>query len=270
MASAVSNLKSAGGGNERFNAEAASWDSRPFVHAASREAADAILAQLKTHSFHTATKDLDVLEIGCGTGILSFLLAPHVHRVVAVDAAEGMIDVLNQKLQKADAPSNISPVAVLLEDPEDPALPPASSAASGAGIGADGRLKFDLITSHLVLHHIPDLAPVLRTMHGCLKHGGFVMLTDFQDFGPEARRFHPESKMDGVARHGINVEQMTELMRDAGFAGVEVTTGWKMMKTVEKFPGEFGEKGGPAEGQGEEMEIPFVMCYGQKPGQMLC
>ncbi|WPG97363.1 Hypothetical protein R9X50_00013800 [Acrodontium crateriforme] len=270
MASAVSNLKSAGGGNERFNAEAASWDSRPFVHAASREAADAILAQLKTHSLHKATNDLNVLEIGCGTGILSFLLAPHVQRVVAVDAAEGMIDVLNQKLHKPNAPSNITPVAVLLENPEDPALPPARPQGSDASGDATARLKFDLITSHLVLHHIPDLAPVLRTMHGCLKNGGSVMLTDFQDFAPEARRFHPESKMDGVARHGIQVEQMTQLMRDAGFAGVEVKTAWRMMKTVEKFPGEFGTKGGPGEGQGEEMEIPFVMCYGQKPGQMLC
>lgn len=94
------------------------------------------------------------------------------------------------------------------------------------------------------------------------------MLTDFEDFGPEAKRFHPESKMDGVARHGINAKQMTALMESVGFANVNVAPRWTMDKTVEKFPGEFGPKGQPqGDGQGEKMEIPFVVCYGEKPSQ---
>lgn len=254
MASAVANLR--GTGNERFNEEAKSWDSRPFVKEASREAEKAITAQSKALDW----KPKQVLEIGCGTGILSLLIAPHVERVVAIDAAQGMIDVLKQKLQQDGAPKNILPVAVLLEDPEDSHLPPADDSKP------DGpRQKFDLITSHLVLHHIPDLEAVLKTMLGCLAPGGRTMLTDFEDFGPEAKRFHAESKLDGVARHGINAKEMKELMERVGFVNVNVVPHWTMSKSVEKFPGEFGKEGKPqGDAQGEKMDIPFVLCYGER------
>jgi len=275
MASAASNLRAAAAssdknsrnnGNARFNDEALSWDSRPFVHEASQAAAAAILARLNEHNAKhpsdskSQTKHLQVLEIGCGTGILSFLLAPHVARVVAVDAAEGMIAVLSQKLHKTpDAPKNILPVAVLLEDPEDAALPPTHSDQP------DGpRQKFDLVTSHLVLHHIPDLRAVLQTMLGCLAPGGRVMLTDFEDFGPEAKRFHPVARMAGVERHGIQAKEMAEMMREVGFAGVDVKAAWTMRKKVEKFEGEFGD-GGVKPDLGEMMDFPFVLCYGERP-----
>ena len=267
MASAVSNLSavkeaSAGGtGNSRFNHEALTWDQRPFVHDASREAAKAILARCSA----LGHQPKQVLEIGCGTGILSFLIAPHVERVVAVDAAEGMIEVLRTKLKKPQAPGNVMPVAVLLEDPEDRCLPPANeSEPEGA------RMKFDLITSHLVLHHIPELGPVLQTMLGCLRPGGKVMLTDFEDFGPQARRFHAASKMSGVERHGINAATMKKLMEEVGFANVDVRVEWTMQKLVEKYEGEFTKdeefgKSGHGAGGGEMMEFPFLLCYGEKP-----
>lgn len=253
MASAVSSL--AGSGNERFNSEAAGWDKNPLVHEASREACTALLQRYPDLQVQAPGKGLDVLEIGCGTGILSFNVAPYVRQIVAIDAAEGMIEALKQKLQQPDAPKNITPIPVLLEDPEDSHLP----------AGTDGsRMKFDLVLSHLVLHHIPDLRGVLTTMLGCLKHSGTVALTDFEDFGPEARRFHPHAKMAGVERHGINREAMTALMEEVGFKEVKVERAWAMKKQVETYQGEFGDKGKPEPGKGEIMNFPFVICMGAK------
>jgi SAM-dependent methyltransferase len=259
MASAVADLRAVNAGNKRFNQEALSWDTRPFVREASEEAEKAISAKSKALNW----KPKQVLEIGCGTGIMSFLIAPHVERVVAIDAAEGMIDVLKQKLQKDDAPKNILPIAVLLEDPEDPNLPPAKESQPKGP-----RQKFDLITSHLVLHHIPDLKGVLDTMLGCLAPGGRIMLTDFEDFGPEAKRFHARSKLDGVERHGINAKMMEGLLKEVGFVNTSVKPEWTMTKTIEKTPGEFGPEGKPeSSDQGEKMDFPFVICYGERPTQ---
>ena len=225
------------------------------MNEASVEAEKAINAKLQSLNW----RPKQVLEIGCGTGILSFLIAPHVERVVAIDAAEGMIDVLKQKLEREGAPKNILPIAVLLEDPEDPILPPADTSKP------DGpRQRFDLITSHLVLHHIPELDVVLKTMYGCLAPGGKVMLTDFQNWGPEAKRFHAESKLDGVAIHGIEVNEMTAAMEAAGFSNASVSPHWKMDKSCEKYPGEFGASGKPESGKGEILSIPFVICYGER------
>lgn len=249
-----------GAGNERFNADAAAWDSNPFVHAMSLEAWKAIQAFVPS-LFPGAGGEAgrpDVLEIGCGTGLLSLETARAANRLVAVDAAEGMIEVLSLKLVKSGAPKNIIPLAILLEDPEDKRLPPADDADPSGP-----RLKFDLITSHLVLHHIPDLQKVLKTMLGCLKEGGSVALTDFEDFGPEARRFHPEAKMDGVQRHGIGRVWIAGLMREVGFRDVRVEVGWEHEKIVERYSGEFkGRK--PGEGQGELMKFSYVVCLGKK------
>jgi 2-polyprenyl-3-methyl-5-hydroxy-6-metoxy-1,4-benzoquinol methylase len=173
--------------NARFNAEAAAWDSNPFVHKRSLEAWDII--QQKSPAFQAPGATPDILEIGCGIGLLTIPSSSRANRLVAIDAAAGMIDVLRTKLAAPSSPANVTPLCLLLEDPEDPALPPADPRAP------DGpRLKFDLVTSHLVLHHIADVEAVLRTMLGCLKPGGAVALTDFEDFGPEARRFHPRPK----------------------------------------------------------------------------
>ncbi len=257
---ATASSLSAGSGNERFNAEAANWDKNPFVHEASKEASKAIVKQFQALQDASEESKLDILEIGCGTGLLSCLLAPYAGKYVAVDAAQGMIDVLQSKLAKPETPQNIIPVAVLLEDPEDKHLPPADEKQP------DGkRLKFDLITSHLVLHHIADLEAVLTTMLGCLKDGGNLALTDFEDTGPESKSFHPKSRMGGVERHGIHATTMEALMNEVGFVNVRVAAAWSMDKTVEKFEGEFGDDPrSRASDQGLVRKFPFVLCMGER------
>ncbi|KIV85001.1 hypothetical protein PV11_00742 [Exophiala sideris] len=259
MATAASSLHAANG-NERFNNEAANWDNNPFVHEASKQALKAILAKFPALKNPPGENGLDVLELGCGTGLLSSIIAPYAKRVVAVDAAPGMIEVLKTKLQKPGAPQNILPLAVLLEDANDKRLPPADE------FNPDGpRLKFDLIISHLVLHHIPDLRQVLNTMQDCLKHSGWVALTDFEDAGPDSKSFHARSRMEGVARHGIHVETMEILMNEVGFVNVNVDRAWSMDKNVEKVDGEFGDAGRATQaGQGQVRSFPFLLCMGEK------
>lgn len=265
MASAASTLASAGNGNERFNAEAAAWDSNPLVHEASRRACEALLQRFPKLQGSGQQQQLDVLEIGCGTGLLTFMISPRVKRIVAIDAAEGMIDVLKKKVESSELGTarNIVPLALLLEDPEDSRLPSEAASDGGNDLGTP-RAKYDLILSHLVLHHIPDLRGVLRTMLGCLKPGGSVALTDFEDFGPEAKRFHPQAKMAGVERHGINRDSMTRVMEEVGYRNVRVERGFALDKKVEKFEGEFGSKGKSGEAQGETMNFPFVVCMGER------
>ncbi|KAK3904827.1 S-adenosyl-L-methionine-dependent methyltransferase [Staphylotrichum tortipilum] len=223
----------------RFNAEALSWDSNPDVQQATALAHKAYLAHLPDAP---TLSTFSVLELGCGTGLLSLALAPSVRSLTAIDAAPGMIAALESKLaNNPAAPQNVHPIAVLLESPDDPVL--------------NGQ-RFDLAVSHLVLHHIPDLPAVFRTLHGCLVPGGKVMVTDFENFGPEARRFHPESKMDGVERHGIERGEIRRVLEEAGFKDVKVETAFEMEKRVETEPGN-----GVLEGR---MVFPFLICEGTK------
>jgi SAM-dependent methyltransferase len=118
--------------------------------------------------------------------------------------------------------------------------------------------RFDLIISHLVLHHMPSLEDSFKLMYACLKNGGRIALTDFEDFGPEARRFHAEAKMEGVERHGIQREGVRVMLEEAGFVDVRIETAFEMEKWVEATPGAGVIKG---EG-GTKMKFPFLICMG--------
>lgn len=201
-----------------------------------------------------------MLEIGCGTGLLTLRIAPYARSVVAVDSSQGMIDALKLKLaepENATFKHNVQPLNILLVDEDAPELPAAREGT--------GRRRFDLVLSHLVLHHIVDLKELLALMLNCLKPGGEVALTDFEDFGPEAHKFHPEAKMAGVERHGIDKEWFENLMKEVGFIDVDVTEGFRMSKEVERTPGEWGQQK-PKSGN-VQMDFPFLLCCGKKPGK---
>lgn len=235
-------------GNKRFNSEAAAWDTQPFIQEATRHAFEAVRPVIDSLTSKKGSK-LDVLDIGCGTGLLSAQVAPVVQDVVAIDPTEGMIDMLRAKLEGANAniAKNIQPICRLLEDPEDPALPVDNDTGK--------RRKFDLIVSHLVLHHVPDLRPFLRTLLGCLKPGGRVALTDYEDFGLQAYKFHPKSKWETVERHGIKRSQMEEWMEEVGFSEVSVRVAFTLKKEVERWE----------ETDSDSMDFPFLICEGVRP-----
>ena len=238
-------------GNERFNADARTWDTNPDVLRASALAHKAYLSHLPPPD---VIASYDVLEIGCGTGLLSLALAPAVRSITAVDAAEGMIEALNLKLGSTHqlSAANVLPVCALLIDPDDSRVqidPLTRQPVTGR--------RFDLVVSHLVLHHIPDLASLFDTIYGCLKPGGVVMVTDFENFGPDARQFHPEDKMNGVERHGIDRDEMRGLLAGAGFIDATVETAFEMDKMVETAPGSGIKE--------RNMVFPFLICKGTKP-----
>lgn len=46
-----------------------------------------------------------MLEIGCGTGLLSFLIEPYVRSLIGVDTSEGMVSAFASKIVDAQAAS---------------------------------------------------------------------------------------------------------------------------------------------------------------------
>ena len=60
-----------------------------------RKVAEAIVARAGLHS------ETDLLDLGCGTGLLGLALLPHVRSVTGADASQGMLDVLQGKIDEA-------------------------------------------------------------------------------------------------------------------------------------------------------------------------
>ncbi len=116
----------------RFDEIAATWDADPMRARLAGAIADAVERQV------VLAPTMDVLDFGCGTGLLSMALLPKVRSVTSADTSSGMLGVLEGKVR---AQRLTSVKTVLLRQEDDYAL-------SG---------EHDLIVSSMTLHHVADL-----------------------------------------------------------------------------------------------------------------
>jgi SAM-dependent methyltransferase len=146
----------------------------------------------------------DVLDVGCGTGTLAIAIHRMVSpgRVHGIDASHEMIEFAKKKAAKVGADIDLR--VALIE-----ALP-----------FPDG--SFDLVTSSLMLHHLPDdlkrtgLAEIRRV----LKPGGRFLAMDLAagSHSPLGHLLSIFGRIRGESMAGT----LARMLREAGFEKVEV------------------------------------------------
>ena len=173
-----------------FDARAQTWDDDPRR----RKLAESIFAALEQAVPLRA--EWAALDYGAGTGLLALALAARVRRVLAVDSSAGMLAVLAQKAQASGAN-----VETRHADFATDALP--------AG-------PFDLVASAMTLHHVADVAGLLRKFFALLAPGGRIALADLD---AEDGSFHG-ANAPGVHHLGFDRAALGRQLADAGFADV--------------------------------------------------
>jgi len=183
---------------ERFNRAAAEWDANPARLALAKAVAEAILRAVPLRA------GMRIVDYGAGTGLVTLRLAAAGMRVVAVDTAPGMLEVLQRKLKDA----RVAGVTTSLWNLEEAAYP---------------ETGFDAVVSSMTLHHVGDVPPVLRRCHDMLRPGGWAVLADLDK---EDGSFH--SDPTGVRHHGFDRTVLAGWMEAAGFTRVAVTEVYRM------------------------------------------
>ncbi|KPI11230.1 hypothetical protein OV450_3190 [Actinobacteria bacterium OV450] len=100
----------------------------------------------------------DVLDVGCGTGSLSLLLAEAGHRVTGVDLAPRMIERATAKLAAAGLAARF-----LVGD---------------AGTPPTGEQRYDVVLCRHLLWTLPDPEAALRAWVARLRPGGRLVLVE--------------------------------------------------------------------------------------------
>ena len=100
--------------------------------------------------------DMDVLEIGCGTGSTAILHAPHVKHIQAVDISSKMIEIAQGKAD-ASGIGNITFQRSTVDDFDAP------------------EQSYDAVLTLSVLHLLEDRNKAIAKIHRLLKPGGIFV-----------------------------------------------------------------------------------------------
>ena len=134
-----------------------------------------------------------VLDFGCGTGLVSFMIADQVEEIIGLDSSSGMVSEFNKKAQEYNFPASAA-----LFDPEQEEFP-----VQGV----------DAIVSGMVFHHIENIPRLLGQLFHTVKPGGTIAIADLDE---EDGTFHPP-EMEGIFHKGFSRAQMITWMNQAGF-----------------------------------------------------
>jgi len=190
----------------RFDEAAATWDEQPRRVKLARAVADAIGRQVPL------SHETDVLDFGCGTGLLTLALQPLVRGVTGADTSSGMLDVLREKVRA----QGLANVETMLLDPKGPRA-------------VDAR--FHLIVSSMALHHVADLASLFAWFHERLHPGGRVALADLDR---EDGSFHEDPR--DVHHLGFERNELQALLAEAGFGDLGASTALVNRKGDRDYP----------------------------------
>jgi len=133
-------------------------------------------------------------DLGCGTGLVAEVLAPHIERLIAVDDSQAMLEAAERRLDGLDN--------VELRRGELEALPI-----------EDGQL--DAATLILVLHHLADPAKALAETSRVLRPGGKLLIVDML---PHDRQEYRQEM--GHVWMGFSEEQVGRYLSAAGLRPV--------------------------------------------------
>lgn len=147
----------------------------------------------------------EVLEIACGTGIVTLALAEHVRKITAVDISDEMISRLREKA--GETAGNLS---LHCTDVFDPML--------------DGK-QYDVVAAYNVLLYMENLEEAVERIHSLLRPGGiFLSATDCVGGLGTADAVEKRERVEKGELTYVGFftpEELGELIEKAGFTVLE-------------------------------------------------
>jgi len=201
-----------------FDERAKDWDSDPKKVERAYAVADAIRKAVPL------SNDMNALEYGCGTGLLSFALQENLGQITLADTSQGMLDVLGEKIKNSGV-TNMYPVRLDLSTDPLPAE------------------KYHITYSLMVLHHVHDAKEILSKFYDVLEPNGYLLVADLDK---EDGSFHT----DGTTNVHLGFEQskLKKWVETAGFGNVKFSTAYEIKKEID----------------GKEKAFPVFLMVAQK------
>ncbi|OHB54813.1 MAG: hypothetical protein A2173_09960 [Planctomycetes bacterium RBG_13_44_8b] len=191
--------------NEYFDKQAAEWDNKHLRIERSQIIADFICKKIPLN------KKFEVLDYGCGTGLLTFLLADKVASVCCADVSDGMLTEVQKKIDARNV-KNVRTVNfdIIKDKPLDK--------------------KFDLIVSAMTMHHIADAPAAITKLTELLKPGGWFAIADLCT---EDGSFHTGGQ---TIHHGLEPDKLKKHLESIGICPADYQNIFEIEKNNRTYP----------------------------------
>ena len=161
--------------------------------------------------------DMEVLEIGCGTGSTAIVHAPYVKRIHAIDISEKMIEIARDKAN-AENVQNVTFEVSTIEDLDPPAH------------------AYDAVLGMSILHLLENKEATIAKVYETLKTGG-IFATSTACLGDRMKFFkliEPIGRFLGLTPM-VKVFTVKELEDSLTTAGFEIDHRWQPGKGIAVF-----------------------------------
>lgn len=189
---------------DMFKEKAKDWDRNEMVRQLSSAIGGCILDNVELHA------QMQVMEFGAGTGLITSQVAPYVQKITAVDVSQSMLEQLLTKQELKEK------VEILCQD------------ITTQPIG----VNYDLIMSAMAMHHVKDTDNMIKQFAAHLKPGAMVALADLDK---EDGSFHPEGT-EGVYHDGFERADFKAILKKHGFKDINLITAHTVAKEEKSYP----------------------------------
>lgn len=190
-------------GKDHFADKSKSWDMNSKRVQNAKSIADNIIQDIELD------KDMKIMDFGVGTGLLSYFIAPHIKKIVAVDNSPSMLDVFKDKKDEFDCETEILELDLSTQDID---------------------FKLDGIISSMTIHHLEDTKDLLEKFYNMLNKDGFISLADLDE---EDGTFHSDNT--GVYHYGFSRDELHKIATDIGYRDISFKTVSKISKPHNEF-----------------------------------
>lgn len=154
-------------------------------------------------------KEMDLMDFGAGTGLLSFFVAPCVDTIVAVDSSPSMLKEFREKSGEFMCKTEVLQMDLSSETIDR---------------------EFDGIISSMTIHHIEDIEALFAKFYMMVKSGGFIAIADLDS---EDGSFHDDNT--GVHHHGFDRNILYNIVKNTGFHDICIDTVHQIKKPHRDF-----------------------------------
>ena len=174
---------------DHFAHKSKSWDMNSMRVKNAKSIADLIVNNIE---FNDA---MEVMDLGAGTGLLSYFVAPHVSKIIAVDNSPSTLEEFKSKASQFDSKTEVIEADISKEEI---------------------NRNFDGIISSMTIHHVEETKTLFSKLYTMLNDNGFIAIADLDS---EDGSFHSDNA--GVHHHGFDRNALENIAKEVGFKDIK-------------------------------------------------